>query len=37
VAEHGALEIFNTDQGSLFTSAEFTQPLLTRGVKLSMD
>jgi putative transposase len=36
VAEHGALEIFNTDQGSLFTSAEFTQPLLTRGVKLSM-
>jgi transposase InsO family protein len=30
-------EIFNTDQGSQFTSAEFTQPLLARGVKISMD
>jgi putative transposase len=37
IAEHGIPEIFNTDQGCQFTSAEFTQPLLARGVKLSMD
>jgi putative transposase len=37
IAEHGAPEIFNTDQGAQFTSAEFTQPLLARGVKISMD
>jgi putative transposase len=37
VAAHGTPEIFNTDQGCQFTSAEFTQPLLARGVKLSMD
>ncbi len=37
MAEHGVPEIFNTDQGRQFTSAEFTQPLLARGVKLSMD
>ncbi len=37
MAEHGTPEIFNTDQGSQFTSAEFTQPLLAAGVKLSMD
>jgi putative transposase len=37
IAENGVPEIFNTDQGSQFTSAEFTQPLLARGVKLSMD
>ena len=36
IAEHGVPEIFNTDQGCQFTSAEFTQPLLARGVKLSM-
>jgi len=35
--EHGVPEIFNTDQGCQFTSAEFTQPLLALGVKLSMD
>jgi putative transposase len=34
---HGTPEIFNSDQGCQFTSAEFTGPLLTRGVKLSMD
>ena len=34
---HGVPEIFNTDQGCQFTSAEFTQPLLALGVKLSMD
>ncbi len=37
IQEHGVPEIFNTDQGSQFTSAEFTQPLLARGVKISMD
>ena len=37
IAEHAVPELFNTDQGSQFTSAEFTQPLLARGVELSMD
>jgi putative transposase len=37
IEQHGAPEIFNTDQGCQFTSAEFTQPLLDLGVKLSMD
>jgi len=37
IAEHGVPEIFNTDQGCQFTSAEFTQPLLARGIKISMD
>ena len=35
--KYGVPEIFNTDQGCQFTSAEFTQPLLALGVKLSMD
>jgi putative transposase len=34
---YGTPEIFNTDQGCQFTSAEFTAPLLALGVKLSMD
>ena len=34
---HGVPEIFNTDQGSQFTSADFTEVLLDRGVKISMD
>lgn len=37
LAKYGTPDIFNTDQGCQFTSAEFTQPLLARGVKLSMD
>lgn len=37
MAVHGVPEIFNSDQGSQFTSAEFTQPLLAAGVKLSMN
>ena len=37
MAMHGRPEIFNTDQGSQFTSAAFTQPLLAAGVRLSMD
>ena len=30
-------EVFNTDQGSQFTSLEFTQVLQEHGVKISMD
>jgi len=37
LAAHGVPEIVNTDQGCQFTSAEFTQPLLAAGIKLSMD
>ena len=37
MAEYDVPEIFNTDQGCQFTSAEFTEPLLARGVKISMD
>jgi putative transposase len=37
IGRHGPPEIFNTDQGCQFTSAEFTAPLLALGVKLSMD
>jgi putative transposase len=34
---HGTPEIFNTDQGSQFTSHEFTQALKNAGVRISMD
>ena len=34
---HGAPEIFNTDQGSQYTSKEFTGILHEHGVKISMD
>ena len=33
----GQPDVFNTDQGSQFTSWEFTQVLQDRGVKISMD
>ena len=33
----GRPEVFNTDQGSQFTSLEFTQVLQEHGVKISMD
>ena len=33
----GQPEVFNTDQGSQFTSLEFTQVLMEHGVKISMD
>ncbi len=33
----GTPEIFNTDQGAQFTSQEFTQILLDKGIKISMD
>ncbi len=35
--QFGTPEIFNSDQGSQFTSAEFTGDLLSRGVSVSMD
>ena len=35
--EQGRPEVFNTDQGSQFTSQEFTQVLQGRGVEISMD
>jgi putative transposase len=35
--KYGAPEIFNTDQGSQFTSTEFTGILETCGIKISMD
>jgi len=37
MARHGRPEIFNTDQGSQFTSPRFTDVLLEAGVKISMD
>jgi putative transposase len=36
-AGYGIPEIVNTDQGSQFTAEEFTQTVLARGCKLSMD
>ena len=35
--QQGKPDIFNTDQGSQFTSLAFTQMLLDAGVKISMD
>jgi putative transposase len=37
LARYGAPEIFNTDQGSQFTTEDFTQPLEAKGVRVSMD
>jgi len=37
LAKHGKPEIFNTDQGSQFTSEAFTGVLLKAGVAISMD
>lgn len=37
VETYGAPEIFNTDQGSQFTSEVFTSYLLQEGIKISMD
>ena len=34
---HGPPEIFNTDQGSQFTSDDFTQVLKDNGIRISMD
>jgi putative transposase len=37
LARFGKPEIFNTDQGSQFTSAAFTDTLAAAGIKISMD
>jgi putative transposase len=37
LAKHGKPEIFNTDQGSQFTSAAFTGLLLDNAIAISMD
>jgi putative transposase len=37
LARHGKPDIFNTDQGSQFSSAAFTGMLLDHGVSISMD
>ena len=37
LARHGRPEIFNTDQGSQFTSGDFTGILLKHGIAISMD
>ena len=37
LAAHGAPEIFNTDQGSQFTSMTFTGRLQAAGIRISMD
>ncbi|WP_316157924.1 IS3 family transposase [Cupriavidus sp. BIC8F] len=36
-AKYGKPEIVNTDQGSQFTAADFTDTVLSRGIDLSMD
>ena len=37
IEQYGAPEIFNTDQGSQFSSEAFTSALLDSGIKISMD
>jgi putative transposase len=37
LARYGRPEIFNTDQGSQFTSHDFTRELLKHGIAISMD
>lgn len=37
LARHGVPEIFNTDQGSQFTSTDFIKVLAAREIKISMD
>ena len=37
LAAHGTPEIFNTDQGSQFTSFAFTGRLQAAGIRISMD
>jgi transposase InsO family protein len=37
IARHGRPEIFNTDQGSQFTSAAFTGVLIDNAIAISMD
>ena len=37
MSRYGVPEIFNTDQGSQFTSYEFTKMLRAAGANISMD
>ena len=37
IARYGTPEIFNTDQGSQFTSEAFSRTLLEHGIRISMD
>ena len=37
LTKYGTPEIFNTDQGSQFTSTVFTNALQSRGIRISMD
>ena len=37
LARYGTPEIFNTDQGSQYTSPRFTEVLKDRGIRISMD
>ncbi|KZN44006.1 transposase [Pseudoalteromonas luteoviolacea] len=37
IQHYGKPEIFNSDQGSQFTSTEFTQKLLEQNIRISMD
>lgn len=37
LALHGKPSMFNTDQGSQFTSAVFTDVLINSGIAISMD
>ena len=37
IKEHGTPKIFNTDQGSQFTSEVFINTLIANGIKISMD
>jgi putative transposase len=37
ISNYGSPEIFNTDQGSQFTSKDFTGVLQDHGIKISMD
>ena len=37
VAKYGSPEIFNTDQGSQFTSEDFTNALRSKNISISMD
>jgi len=37
IARHGRPDIFNTDQGSQFTSFPFTNTLRDAGIRISMD
>ena len=37
IARHGRPDIFNTDQGSQFTSFAFTTTLKDAGIRISMD